>query len=55
MGKIKLQKWGFFNCKKHKTRECKIYPLSTAATNVLKDIKKECDYVFSYKANALTI
>ncbi|RZD14009.1 MAG: site-specific integrase [Candidatus Acidulodesulfobacterium ferriphilum] len=37
----------------NKTREWKIYPLSTAATNVLKNIKKDCEYVFSYKGKRL--
>ena len=37
----------------NKTREWKIYPLSTAAANVLKSIKRECEHVFSYKGRPL--
>ena len=37
----------------NKTREWKIYPLSTAATNILKNIERGCEYVFSYKGKRL--
>ena len=37
----------------NKTKKWEIYPLSRAAGSILKDMKKECEYVFSFRGKKI--